>query len=81
LATFDAEVLQEMIHLYRARFREVLPITGAIMDHAKDLVNADQTISARDAVHAAGVVLHKLEGICTLDRDFERIPGCTRIDP
>ena len=97
LATIDAEVLQEIIHRYRSLnrwpegkqayalarslFPEVLPITGAIMDHAKDLVNSDQTISARDAVHAAVVVLHKLEGICTFDRDFDRIPGCTRIDP
>ncbi len=97
LANIDAEVLQEIIHRYRSLnrwpegkqaytlarslFPEVLPITGAIMDHAKDLVNSDQTISARDAVHAAVVVIHKLEGICTFDRDFDRIPACTRIDP
>mgnify|MGYP003387311819 CR=1 FL=1 len=97
LATIDAEVLQEIIHRYRSLnrwpegkqaytlarslFPEVLPISGAIMAHATDLVDSAQTISAGDAVHAAVVVLDKLEGICTFDRDFDRIPGCTRIDP
>jgi hypothetical protein len=67
--------------LARSLFPEVLPVNGAIMDHAKDWIDSDQTVSARDVVPAAVVVLHKLEGICTFDRDFDRIPGCTRIDP
>jgi predicted nucleic acid-binding protein len=49
------------------------------MDMAKGLLDADPTISSRDAVHAAVVSADKLYGICTFDRDFDRIPGCRRI--
>jgi predicted nucleic acid-binding protein len=93
-ATVDAEVLQEIIHRYRALrrwpegrqvyalarklFPEALAITGAVMDHAKLLADDDANISARDAVHAAVVATYRLDGICTFDDDFDRIPGCRR---
>ncbi len=96
-ATIDAEVLQEVIHRYRALHRwpdgrrvyelarrlfpEVLPITGAVMDYAKRLADSDSRVSARDAVHAAVVAEFQLEGICSFDRDFDRIRGCKRIGP
>ena len=96
-ATVDAEVLQEIIHRYRALnrwtdgqrvfllarqlFPEVLAITGAVMDQAKRLADGDLTISARDAVHAAVVISYQLEGIATFDRDFDRMAGCRRIGP
>ena len=38
-------------------------------------------IASRDAVHAAVVVVHGLEGIVSADRDFDRIPGLRRYDP
>jgi predicted nucleic acid-binding protein len=38
-------------------------------------------ISARDAVHAAVVLEHRLEGIISTDRGFDAIPGVTRFDP
>jgi uncharacterized protein len=94
-ATVDAEVLQEIIHRYRALHRwaegqqvyalarrlfpEVLAITGTVMDRAKRLADEDATISARDAVHAAVVAAYQLEGICTFDTDFDRIRGCRRV--
>jgi predicted nucleic acid-binding protein len=94
-AAIDAEVLQEIIRRYRSLnrwddgkqvyslarelFPEVLAIHGGVMDRAKELVDSDQTISARDAVHAAVVVTYRLEGICTFDRDFDRIPSCRRV--
>lgn len=94
-ATIDAEVLQEIIHRYRALkrwedgkeiytlgrqlFPEVLAITGPVMDRAKQIADLDATLSARDAVHAAVVLYYKLEGICTFDGDFDRIPGCRRV--
>ena len=94
-ATVDAELLQELIHRYRALnrwpdgqqvytlvrslFPEVLAITGAVMDYAKRLVDEDLGVSARDAVHAAVVAIYKLEGICTFDRDFDRIRDCRRV--
>ena len=94
-ATVDAEALQEVIHRYRALHRwaegrgvyelartlfpEVLAITGAVMDYAKQIVDKDDGISARDAVHAAVIAEYKLEGICTFDQDFDRIRGCKRV--
>jgi predicted nucleic acid-binding protein len=94
-AAIDAEVLQEIIHRYsalrrwpegrdlydfaRGLFARILPITAAVADRAKHLVDADNRISARDAVHAAVVSEYKLEGICTFDRDFDRIRGCRRV--
>jgi uncharacterized protein len=94
-ASVDAEVLQEIIHRYRtlnrwpegravyelARglFPEVLAVTGQVMDEAKRLADKDPSLSARDAVHAAVAVIYKLKGICTFDRDFDRIPECPRV--
>ena len=94
-ATIDAEVLQEILHRYRSLnrwadgqrvydlarclFPDVLSITGEVMDHAKRILDARSALTARDAVHAAVVTVYKLEGICTFDGDFDRIPGCRRI--
>jgi predicted nucleic acid-binding protein len=94
-ATIDAQVLQEIIRRYRALnrwtdgkrvyslardlFPEVLPVTGEVMDRAKELVDRDQSVSARDAVHAAVVMVQGLSGICTFDDDFDRIPECVRV--
>ena len=94
-ATIDAEVLQEIIHRYRALnrwpdgqkvyvlarklFPETLAITGSVMDYAKGLADEDPSLSARDAVHAAVVATYKLGGICTFDNDFDRIRGCRRV--
>lgn len=38
-------------------------------------------ISVRDAIHAAVVLEHRLEGIISADRGFDAIPGVTRFDP
>jgi predicted nucleic acid-binding protein len=94
-AAIDAEVLQEIIHRYsalrrwpegrdlydfaRGLFAQILPITADVTDRAKHLVDADNRIAARDAVHAAVVMEYRLEGICTFDRDFDRIRGCRRV--
>ena len=96
-AAIDAEILQEVIHRYtalgrwaegkvvyetvRALFPDVLAITGDVVDQAKLLVDASASLTARDAVHAAVVRVYRLEGICSFDRDFDRIPGCLRIEP
>jgi predicted nucleic acid-binding protein len=96
-AAVDAEVLQEIIHRYRALNRwpegrrvyllarallpEVLPVTGEVMDQAKELVDEDASLSARDALHAAMVPVYRLDGIFPFDRDFDRIKGCRRVTP
>lgn len=96
-ATTNAEVLQEILHRYRAigRWREgvqvydlarqlfpsVIAITGNTLDRAREILSATPSLMARDALHAAVVLHERLEGICSYDRDFDRIPGITRREP
>lgn len=96
-AALDAEVLQEIIHRYRALqrwadgrkvydlarrlFPHVLAITGSVMDLAKQLADDNSSISARDAVHASVVAVYQLQGIYSFDTDFDRIAGCRRLLP
>ncbi len=96
-ATIDAEVLQEILHRYRAihRWEEgkqvydltrqlfpvVLPVTAEILDRARQLLDTEGTIMARDALHAAVVIQERLEGVCSYDRDFDRIEGLVRREP
>jgi uncharacterized protein len=96
-AAIDAEVLQEILHRYRALgrwddgrqvydltrrlFPMVIPVTAAILDRARRLLDADPTMMARDALHAAVVLEERLDAICSYDRDFDRIPGLVRQEP
>lgn len=96
-ATIDAEVLQEILHRYRAihRWEEgkqvydltrrlfpvVIPVTAEMLDHARQLLETDGTIMVRDALHAAVVFQERLEGVCSYDRDFDRIAGLVRREP
>lgn len=96
-ATVDAEVLQEILHRYRAierwpdgrrvydlareLFPWVLPITSEVVDRARRLLDQYDTVMARDALHAAVVLTHGLEGIVSYDRDFDPIAGVTRHEP
>ena len=93
----DAEVLQELMHLYLSRRwalgREVLqgfadlmqgriePIYGEDTLVAARLAGGHTGISARDLLHAA--VMHRIgtDRIVTADADFDRLPGLTRLDP
>ena len=96
-ATLDAEVLQEVLHRYRAInrwtdgskvyddarriFGMVVPITTEILDHARALLDEHDGISARDALHAAVVVVHDLDALCSYDRGFDRIGTVRRVEP
>ena len=96
-AIIDAETLQEILHRYRsikrwtdgrkvydlARqiFPEVIPVTSEVLDHARQLLDANAGLMARDALHAAVVIGEGLEAICTYDRDFDGIPGVRRMEP
>jgi len=96
-AAIDAEVLQEILHRYRAlqRWEEgarlfsltrrivplVLPVTGEVMDGAKTLLDRYPHLAARDAVHAAVASLHGIPTICSYDRDFDSVEGVDRIEP
>lgn len=96
-AAVDAEVLQEILHRYRAirRWQEgrevyalarrivplVVAITDRVVDRARDLLDDDGRLGARDAVHAAVVLDRGMEGVCSYDRDLDRIAGVRRVEP
>lgn len=96
-AAVDAEALQEILHRYRAMGRwadgarvydlartvvpDVVPITAAILDRARALMEQLPMLMARDALHAAVVLLGDFEALCSYDRDFDVIPGLVRIEP
>jgi uncharacterized protein len=96
-AAVDTEVLQEILHRYRAmgRWEEgrrvydaarrivlvSIPITGEIMDAARDLLDTYPSLSVRDALHAAATLQMGAEGLCSYDEDFNDINGFKRIVP
>lgn len=96
-ATIDAEVLQEILHRYRAirrwedggrvydltrrLFPTVLPVSAAVLDRARRLLDGDSHIMARDALHAAVAMKEGVDAICSYDRDFDRIKGVVRVEP
>lgn len=93
----DAEVLQEILHRYRAinRWsdgqrvydltrticRNILPITVEIMDHARLLLDTYSPLSARDAVHASVCLSVGAKAICSYDADFDRVKELRRVEP
>jgi uncharacterized protein len=96
-AALDAEVLQEILHRYRAirRWEEgrevyalarrivplVVAVTGEILDRARDLLDGDARLGARGALHAAVVLNRSMAGVCSYDRDLDRVAGVRRFEP
>lgn len=96
-AAIDAEILQEILHRYRAirrwkdgrelydlareLFLGVLPVTAEVLDVARRLMDEHPEASARDAVHAAACRVYDAEAICSWDRDFDRFEGLRRVEP
>ena len=93
----DAEVLQEVLHVYCRRQRveqgvqlvetiieseiQIIPIDAAVIAIAGRLLGRYRRLDARDAIHAAVVQLHGLEGVVSADKGFDVIRGVTRFDP
>lgn len=91
----DAEVFQEILHRYVAIDRrsaiqpafdalfavvdEILPIDSDVIDRAKTVVLSRQHLSARDAIHVAVMIRHKIPQIMSFDAGFDHIPGVERI--
>ncbi|MCB1033551.1 MAG: type II toxin-antitoxin system VapC family toxin [Acidobacteria bacterium] len=96
-AAIDAEVLQEILHRYRAirRWEEgsqlyrlvrsiftiVLPITAAVVDEARDLLERHSHLMARDALHAAIARRETGGEIYSFDLDFDSVEGIVRRIP
>ena len=93
----DAETLQEILHVYSRRgetnrgirivenllclLPDIIPITTIEITATMRLLLATPGLSVRDAIHAAVVIGHGLDGMISADRDFDRIPGLRRYDP
>lgn len=91
----DAEVLQEVLHRYRAIGRpdaiqpafdvllgvvdQVLPVEGADVERARDILLARWSLSARDALHLAVMHRHRIERVLSFDGGFDHVPGITRL--
>ncbi len=96
-SAIDAEILQEILHRYRSLgrtrdgfrlydltrtvVRTVLPVTDAVMDEARSLLESHPRLAARDAVHAAACLVFNADAFCSYDRDFDRIEGLRRVTP
>ncbi len=96
-AVVDAEVLQEILHRYRALrrwedgrrvydltrrlFPVVVPITDAVLDRARALLDRYGGLMARDAVHAAVVQELGLAALVSYDRDVDVVRGVKRREP
>ena len=93
-ATVDVETLQEILHLYGSRnerrkgfetlddllvlFPNPVAIDRDEVEAARDLMRQYSFLGARDAIHAAVVQTHNLDGIVTADKVFQRIKGIRR---
>jgi predicted nucleic acid-binding protein len=91
----SAEVFQEILHRYAAIGRrdaiqpawdalaavtdEVLPIDLADVDRARAIVLERQSLSARDALHAAVMQRHGVKRLFSFDAGFDLVPGLTRL--
>ena len=96
-AAIDAEVLQEILHRYRAVnrwedgkkaydltrsiMRNVVSITADVMDDARLLMDLHPHLTARDALHLSAYVTIGADSICRFDQDFDRVPGIVRRQP
>jgi predicted nucleic acid-binding protein len=59
----------------------VVAITDQFVDRARDLLDNDPRLGARDALHAAVVLGRGMDAICSYDRDLDKIIGLQRIEP
>lgn len=96
-ATIDVEAVQEVVHYYHKRgepeqtltafddliqgFPNALSVDFRTMTLARSVLAQYPFLQSRDAIHAAVVFQHRLEGIISADRAFDRVAGIMRFDP
>lgn len=96
-ATTSAEVLQELVHVYRRRnmvregialvrevlrlFPDVLPISGDTLTRSLRLLERYPQLSPRDSLHAATALEHDIGVIVSADADFDAIRELRRVSP
>jgi predicted nucleic acid-binding protein len=91
----DVEVLQEILHRYRAIDRadaiqpafdallgvvdDVLPVERGDVERARDVLLGRWSLSARDALHVAVMERHGIDRILSFDHAFDAIGGLERM--
>lgn len=96
-AVISVEVVQEIVHRYRAigradlataisrdamdLFAPVLPVTHAVVRWLPALVDRYPTLAARDLIHVATCEHEGIKAIVSPDRGFDAVAGLRRIDP
>ena len=91
----DAEVLQEILHRYRAINRPdmidpafsavlgivdvVYPIERRDVERARRILQSSPERSARDALHIAVMHAHDIDRVMSFDRGLDGIPGVRRL--
>ncbi len=96
-AATSTEVLQEIVHRYKAirrdqlgiglarqimlAFRAILPVHPDAVSAMLDLVERHPQLSARDALHIAVARRAGIGIIVTADRHFQDIPGVVAMHP
>jgi uncharacterized protein len=58
---------------------EVLSVTRADVERAKDIVLGAPELSARDALHAALMERERISRIMSFDAGFDQVPGLVRL--
>jgi len=58
---------------------EVLDVTLADTDRARELIANAATATPRHSIHAAVMMNHEIEWIATFDKEFDRIAGIRRM--
>lgn len=93
----SCEILQEILHVYANKkemskgidlteailqmFPQIFPITTADILTSCTVLRKYSDLNARDALHAAIVINHKLEGIVSYDKHFDSIEEVIRYEP
>ena len=96
-AVTSSEVIQEILYVLSRRklkaegiqlavevmdmFPDLLPVTGADMQHACRILQNHPDLPVRDAVHYSVMLAHGITRIVTADNHFDQIPSIQRIDP
>ena len=93
----DAEVLQEILHRYRAigvsdlGFRifdsvvalgiPILPVGADEVSRARRLLQLWPALSTRDGVHLGVMEAHGFTEVASYDKDFDLVPWARRTEP
>lgn len=93
----DVELCQELLYVYGRRgerkqglktveslielFPNVFPVDSSVILETKTLMDKYPNLIARDAIHAAVVLVNGLDGIVSVDKVFSDIKGLKRFEP